>query len=238
MRLLPRSDGLIAALLASIGVLLYEITSAGRPTSFDYFGRLADAFLQGRWWLTEVPPNLVELVPCGPERFCVAYPPLPAVLTLPFVLVFDSATAQTLASAIVGGLSAAPTYLALRTLGAPRSVAGLVTLFALLGTTLWFTASTGDAWYFAHAAAVLCASLAVLGAVRGWPAWSIGALVGAAALARFPVGLALPALAFIVWRVRGGSLLTTAALAVAGALPFIALELAYNIARWGTPTEA
>jgi hypothetical protein len=237
MRLLPRSDGPIAALLASIGVLLYEITSAGRPTSFDYFGRLGEALLQGRWWLSEVPSHFSELVPCGPERFCVAYPPLPALLTLPFVLVFDSATAQTLASAIVGGLSAAPTYLALRTLGAPRSVAALVTLFALLGTTLWFTASTGDAWFFAHAAAVLFASLAVLGAVRGWPAWSVGALVGAAALARFPVGLALPALAFIVWRVRGGSLLRTAALAVAGALPFVALELAYNIARWGTPTE-
>ncbi|MGH2491436.1 MAG: hypothetical protein ACRDF9_07995, partial [Candidatus Limnocylindria bacterium] len=60
MRLLPRSDRAIAALLASVGVLLYEITGAGRPTSFDYFGRLAEAFLQGRWWLTEVPSHFSE----------------------------------------------------------------------------------------------------------------------------------------------------------------------------------
>jgi hypothetical protein len=238
MRVLPRSDGAVAALLASVGVLIYEITGAGRPTSFDYFGRLAEAFLEGRWWLTEVPSHFSELVPCGPERFCVAYPPLPAVMALPFVLVFDSATAQTLASAIVGGLSAAPTYLMMRALGTPRSVAAVVALFALLGTTLWFTSSTGDAWFFAHAVAVLFASLAALGAVRGWPAWSVGALIGAAALARFPVGLALPALALVVWRARGGSLTSTAALAVAGALPFAAIELGYNVLRWGTPAEA
>lgn len=238
MRVLPRSDAAIAALLASAGVLLYEITSAGRPTSFDYFGRLAQAFLQGRWWLTEVPSHFSELVPCGPERFCVAYPPLPALVTIPFVLVFDTATAQTLASAIAGGLSAAPTYLLMRALGAPRPVSAVVTIFALLGTTLLFTAATGDAWFIAHAVAVLFASLAALGAVRGWPAWSVGALLGAAALARFPVGLALPALAFIVWRRRGGSLVATAALALAGAAPFAAVELGYDVLRWGTPTEA
>jgi hypothetical protein len=238
MRVLPRSDGAVAALLASAGVLLYEITSAGRPTSLDYFGRLAQAFLQGRWWLSEVPSHFSELVPCGPERFCVAYPPLPALVTLPFVLVFDTATAQTLASAIAGGLSAAPTYLLMRALGTPRSAAALVTTFALVGTTLLFTAATGDAWFIAHAVAVLFASLAALSAVRGWPAWSVGALLGAASLARFPVALALPALAFIVWRRRGGSLVATAALALAGAAPFAALELGYDILRWGTPTEA
>jgi len=45
-------------------------------------------------------------------------------------------------------------------------------------------------------------------------------------------------LTFIVWRVRGGSLAGTVALTVVGALPFAAIELAYNLARWGTPTEA
>ena len=238
MRLLPRSDGAIAALLASLGVLVYEITGAGRPTSFDYFGRLADAFLHGRWWLTEAPAHFSELVPCGPERFCVAYPPLPALVTLPFVLVFDTATAQTLASAIVGGLSAVPTYLLTRSLGASRSVSTVITIFALLGTTLLFTASTADAWFIAHAVAVLFASLAALGAVRGWPAWSVGALVGAAALARFPVALALPALALVVWRRRGGSLAATFALALAGAVPFAVAELGYDVLRWGSPTEA
>lgn len=237
MRALPRSDGAVAALLASVGVLIYEIAGVGRPTSFDYFGRLAESFLQGRWWLTEFPSHLSELVPCGAGRFCVAYPPMPAVLALPLVPVFGSATAQTLASAIVGGLSAAPTYLLMRAVQVPGPVAAVVTVFALTGTTLLSTASTGDAWFFAHAVAVLLASLAALGAVRGRPGWSVGALIGAATLARFPVALALPALAFIVWRVRGGSLATTGALAIAGMLPFALIQLGYNLLRWGTPTE-
>jgi hypothetical protein len=225
-------------LLASVGVLAYESARAGAPTSFDYFGRLAEALLDGRWWLTEVPAHFSELVPCGAGRFCVAYPPMPAVFALPLVPVFGSATAQTFASAIAGGLSAAPTYLLMRALDVPRVVATLVTVFALAGTTLLFTASTGDAWFFAHAVAVLLASLAALVAVRGWPAWTIGALIGAAALARFPVALALPARAFIVWRVRGGSLVTTMALAFAGAFPFALVELGYNVLRWGTVAEA
>lgn len=238
LRLIPRSDGPIAALLAASVVLLYEITSFGRPTSFDYYGRLARAFLDGRWWLTDAPAHLVELVPCGTERYCVAYPPMPAFIALPFVLVFDTATAQTLASAVVGGLAAAPTYLALRAIDAPKPVAALVTVFAMFGTTLWFTASTGDAWFYAHAVAVLFTSLAVLGALRGWPAWSIGALIGTAALARLPVALALLPLALIVRQRRGDPLPRALLLAAVGILPFIALEVGYDVARWGVPAEA
>jgi len=238
LRLIPRSDGPIAALLAASAVLLYEITSFGRPTSFDYYGRLARAFLDGRWWLTDAPAHLVELVPCGTERFCVAYPPMPAAIAVPFVLVFDTATAQTLASAVVGGLAAAPTYLALRAIDAPKPVAVLVTVFALFGTTLWFTASTGDAWFYAHAVAVLFTSIAVVGALRGWPAWSIGALIGAAALARLPVALALLPLALVARQRRGDPLPRALLSAAAGILPFVMLELGYDIARWGVPSEA
>ena len=219
-------------------MLLYELTSLGRPTSFDYYGRLARAFLDGRWWLLDAPAHLVELVPCGAERFCVAYPPMPAIIAVPFVLVFDTATAQTLASAVVGGLSAAPTYLAIRAMNAPRSVAALITVFAMAGTTLWFTASTGDAWFYAHAVAVLFASLAVLGALRGWPAWTIGALLGAAALARLPIALAVIPLAIMIRHRHGASLPRAVLMTGAGMIPFVALELGYDLARWGAVSEA
>ena len=238
MRLWPRSDGAIAALLSAAAALLYEITGIGRPTSFDYYGRLADALLHGRWWLVTAPSQLIELVPCGADRYCVAYPPMPAILAIPFVVVFDASTAQTLASGIAGGLSAGPTYLAMRALDVPNRIALVVTIFGVAGTTLWFTASTGDAWFFAHAVAVLFASLAVLGALRGWPAWSIGALIGAAALARLPIALALPALALVARERRGGSLVACLGGALIGVIPFVVLELAYNEMRWGAPSEA
>ena len=233
-----RSDGAIAAMLASLAVLLYEITGVGHPTFFDYDARLARALLAGRWWLDAAPAPLNELVPCGADRFCVAYPPLPALVVVPLVPFFATATAQTLASAICGGLSAAPAFLAVRAVGVPRPVAVLTVVFAIAGTTLWFTASTGDAWFYAHAVAVLFTSVAVLGALRGWPAWSIGVLVALGALARFPVVLALPALAYLVAVARRESYRMDLARALAGALPLVLLELGYNVLRWGSPGEA
>lgn len=238
MRPAVRSDATIAALIAAFAVLLYEITGVGRPTFFDYDARLASAFLEGHWWLGPSPSYLNELVPCGAERWCVPYPPLPAFLALPFVLVFPSGTAQTLASAVYGGLAAAPAYLAIRAVGASRGVAVVTTVFAVAGTTAWFTSSTADVWFYAHAVAMLFASLAALAALRGWPAWSVGALVGAAALARFPLALALPALAYATSATRGGGFPRQLALAAAGALPFALVEVAYDLLRWGAPEEA
>jgi len=44
----PRSDGAVA-------VLAYELASLGRATPFDYFGQLAVALVDGRWWLADAP---------------------------------------------------------------------------------------------------------------------------------------------------------------------------------------
>lgn len=234
----PRSDGAVAALLAAAAVLAYELASLGRATPFDYFGQLAAALVDGRWWLADAPARLSELVPCGDGRFCVAYPPLPAVLTLPFLTLLPPAGAQTLASIVVGGLSAVPTYLGLRKFGAPVAMAALTTVFAFAGTGLLYAASTGSAWTFAHAAAVLFASTALLLALDGRPGWLVGAALGAAALARPPVALASLGLAVLVARRRGEAISASAAAIVLGLAPFVAIELAYDVLRWGAPVEA
>ena len=60
-----------------------------RADPFDYFVRLADAFLHGRLYLLEAPSWLNELVPGGGGWY-VVYPPVPAVLLVPFVAVFGT----------------------------------------------------------------------------------------------------------------------------------------------------
>lgn len=232
------SDARLAALLALGACVLYVLVGLGHPTDFDYYGRLADALLHGRWWLTEAPAHLNELQPCGEERWCVVYGAMPALITMPFLAVFDSAAAQTIASQLAGGLAAAPGYLALRAIGTPARTATLVTAFAIAGTTLLFSAADGRAWYMAHAVAVLFSSIALLVALRGGPTWVVGALLAVGALARFPVALAAPGLAIVVSRVRREPLLRCLALLAAGALPFALIEIAYDLARWGVPTEA
>ena len=227
------TDTHVAAVLGLLGAVAYLAFGWGAETVYDYYGRLGDAFVNGRWWLLDAPPWLNELVACGTDRWCVVYPPLPAVLTIPF-LPLGTALAQSVVSRIAGGASAGLLYVGLRGYGAPRWVAIAGAVVSMLGTTLLFTSVDGRSWYAAHAVAMLFASGAFAVAARGGPPWAIGALVGLAALARLPVAAAAPALALLAARRAGTPFLPVLARVVAGGAPFAVLYLAYNVARWGT----
>src|SRR5688572_12191690 len=99
------SDRAAAIWIGVITAAIYVAAGIGLATDYDYYGRLADAFRSGRWWLDEAPPWLNELVQCGDGRYCVAYPPLPAILSLPLVPFFSTAVAQVLVSRLAGGAS-------------------------------------------------------------------------------------------------------------------------------------
>jgi len=227
----------IAVAIGCLAVSGYVIAGWGTATVYDYYGRLADAFVHGRYWLLDDPSWLNELLSCGDGRWCVAYPPLPAVLSIP-LLAFGTATAQDLVSQICGGASAGVLYLALRAYGAPRVVAITGALLSAFGTTLLFTSADGRSWFAAHAVAMLFTTIAFLVAARGGPAWGVGAAIGLAALARLPIAAATPALALLVAQ-RGGLPWRRAFAQVgAGGLPFLIAYVAYNLARWGTITDA
>ncbi|MDQ6858652.1 MAG: hypothetical protein M3Z65_06615, partial [Chloroflexota bacterium] len=168
------SDRWIAVAIGCLAVVGYVIAGWAAPTVYDYYGRLADAFVHGRYWLIEDPPWLNELLSCGDGRWCVAYPPLPAVLSIP-LLGLGTATAQDLVSQLCGGASAGVLYLALRAYGAPRWVAVAGALLSAFGTTLLFTSADGRSWYAAHAVAMLFTTIAFLIALRGGPGWALGA---------------------------------------------------------------
>lgn len=233
----PR-DRLIALSLAVAGAAVYIGLGWGLRTDFDYYGRLALAFAEGRWWLSEAPPWLNELIPCGPGRYCVAYPPLPALLAVPLAPLVGPGVAQGLLSQLAGGASAGVLYLALRAFGSPRPVALAGATLSALGTTLLFSSVDGRAWFTAHSVAVLFASLALLFAARGERGWLVGAAIGLAALARLPVAAAFPALALLAAHRSGRPVGTTFRDVVIGGAPFAALYLGYNLLRWGTPLDA
>ena len=225
-------DKWIAVAIGCVAVAGYVIAGWGAPTVYDYYGRLADAFVHGRYWLTEDPPWLNELLACGDGRWCVAYPPLPAILAVPLVWL-GTATAQGVVSQVFGGASAGVLYAALRAYGAPRIVAITGALLSAFGTTLLFTSADGRSWFAAHAVAMLFTAVAFLIAARGGPAWGV-----VAALARLPVAAAFPALAWLVAR-RGDTTFRSAlARVVAGGLPFFAVYVGYNLLRWGTLSDA
>ena len=237
LRLLRTTDQRIAIGVGALAVATYLAAGWGAPTVYDYYGRLAEAFVQGRYWLTTDPSWLNELLSCGDGKWCVAYPPLPAILAVP-LLFLGTATAQDVVSQVCGGASAGVLYLALRAYGAPRAVAVTGAFLSAFGTTLLFTSADGRSWYAAHAVAMLWTSVAFLIAARGGPAWGVGAAVGLAALARLPVAAAVPALALLAARRSGMPFPRTLAGVLAGGVPFLLIYVAYNVLRWGSVTDA
>lgn len=235
MRIGDRSIAISVASLAAIG---YLAAGFGLLTDYDYYGRLAQAFLHGRWWLLEAPSWLNELLPCGDGRYCVVYPPLPAIVTMPLAAFLPTALSQVIVSRVAGGVSAGILYLALRALGVSRLVALTGCALSAFGTTLFFSSVDGRAWYDAHAVAMPLLSAALLFAARGDAAWLVGAAIGLATLARLPEAAAAPALALLLARRTGRPLGRTLGGVVLGGLPFAAIYVGYDLLRWGTPVDA
>jgi hypothetical protein len=227
-------DVRIAAGIGILGAAAYLAFGWGTETVYDYYGRLAQAFTVGRWWLPDAPPWLNELVSCGPGRWCVAYPPLPAALTIPFLPLGSTALAQSVMARVAGGASAGALYLGLRAYGAPRWVALAGTAASALGTTLLFSSVDGRSWYAAHAVAMLFGSVAFWLAARGGPGWAVGAAIGLAALARLPFAAATPALALLASRRAGTPYVTALRQIVLGGVPLAVVYLGYNVVRWGS----
>src|SRR5437879_9241639 len=173
------SDRAVAIWIAVIAAAIYVAAGIGLATDYDYYGRPADAFLPGRWWLTEAPPWLNELLPCGDGRYCVVYQPLHAIMSLPLVPFFPTAVAQVVASRIAGGASAGVLYYGLRAYGAPRTYALAGALLSAFGTTLFFSSVDGRALYAAQAASMLMLSGALALAARAGNAVATAARTGA-----------------------------------------------------------
>lgn len=231
-------DRSIAVSIASLAAIGYLAAGFGLLTDYDYYGRLAEAFLHGRWWLLEAPSWLNELLPCGDGRFCVVYPPLPAIVTTPLALFLPTALSQVIVSRLAGGVSEGILYLALRALGVSRLVALTGCVLSAFGTTLFFSSVDGRAWYDAHAIAMPFLSAALLFAARGDAAWLVGAAIGLATLARLPEAAAAPALALLLARRSGRPVARTFGGVVLGGLPFAAIYVGYDLLRWGTPVDA
>ena len=176
------------------------------PVYFDY---LAEAFLQGRLDLPD-PPGHHDLSPYQ-DRWYVPFPPLPALLMLPFVYAGGREAIDAVAMSIVlGSASVACVWAVLRVFAQRRWIelnasgrAAIVAFFAL-GTVHWYVAVTGSVWFLSQVSTVTFLALATwLAAASGNPLLS-GSALALAMLARPNVLLGWPLLAGIAaMRVSG-----------------------------------
>lgn len=238
-----RPDTLGTLVIVAATTALYLLASSVDRQELDYFVRLADAFIHGRIYLTEAPSWLNELIPRDGVWY-VAYPPMPALLLVPFVAIFGPGFHQQVASCLFGGIAVGLTWLVLGRFALTGRVRlGLTVVFGF-GTVLWYVAEVGSVWYISHVVAVLFSMAALLLLLdKRWP-FLVGLLLGCAAISRLPVGLTAPFfLALIVglgWPPRlpargrrGAAIRAGLAFLIGIAIP-TAVYLLYNVARWGT----
>lgn len=157
----PSHIGLFFVTLA-LGV--YVLSHPSRSGMYDHFVWQADAFLAGRFaiafpvstgphvnhYFQDVMP--LPLVPGG-DFGLLPFPPLPAVLLLPFVAIFGLATDAQLVGAAIGALNVGLAWRMVSRLTDSRAIAVAATLFFAFGTVHWYAAMLSTTWFLAHVVA-------------------------------------------------------------------------------------
>jgi hypothetical protein len=140
----------------------------------------------------------------------VSFPPLPAVLMLPFVAVSHLKFNDTLFTVIWAAINPVLLFLllgALRKRGySQRSITDdlwLVVMFGV-GSVYYFCSVVGQVWFTAHVIAVTCALAYAWASLEAAHPWLAGLFVGLGYATRTPLGFMVPLFFFEAVRVSGG----------------------------------
>jgi hypothetical protein len=235
---LANPEFLAGAVLTLLAFAAYWFTGPHAVVS-DSSVPLADAFLHGRISIPVDRPWL-ELVPVndGSGGQYSPFPPVPAVVLVPFVALTEAMGVGELSSnlycAVIGAANVALVYWLLARIGVafrPRQV--LTVGFAF--TTNWWVAGMAGVHLWAQVLAAFFLLLALHVAVsRRWPVLA-GLMLALAAGSRLPVALSLPLFLGLYadrWRPTRAQVLLLAGIVVP------ALLMAwYNVARFGSPFD-
>jgi hypothetical protein len=207
----------LPALLVGAGLIALALAAYWLPGSDRYYNHFvwqAMAFLHGtaaiEWpvdlggfprgndWMQDVYPLRELTGDPSTTGALLPFPPLPAVMLVPFVAIWGLATDIRAVSVALGAVDVGLAWWALGRLAISPRVRLATTIFFAFGTVFWYAAQLGTTWFFAHVAAATFALLAIGVALGGDPradeevgaAPSPAALVsGFASSLRRPVGL-------------------------------------------------
>ncbi len=240
-----KQTALICLIFFAISFVIYFLTKETDPTPYNNFIRLADAFLNGRLYLTEDAPWL-ELVHLENKHYVVP-PPMPAILSLPAVAIWGPLTNQTLISIFFGSLNVSLAYLIARTITQNRKIQIWTTAMFGFGTIHWWVAVSGSVWTFSQTISVTFLLVAILLTLYKNHSFLVGLSLGASYWSRLTTILSLPF--FLIYtHERWYKPSNAKALfrkidikflffLVLGIGLFIALNAIYNFARFGTPFD-
>ncbi len=269
-RLSPnRTHKIALAIYIAVTLLFYLSTPKERlsaHTPYNHFALLAECWSQGRLDLGGPPPaytgNNDFAVFHG--RYYISFPPFPAVLLLPAVLLHKGAQHVRDGLVFLGlsGIAPAVLFLALEklrergeNLRSEASNIALSLLFAL-GSVYWFSSVQGTVWFAAHVVGAALAALYIYTSIGAHSPVLAGLFLGLGFATRTPLGFAFPFFLYQALRAHqrgplpeGAGLLsiiknTRADIFEKSLLPFavapsllLSLLLWHNAARFGNPFE-
>lgn len=168
---------MVAVFLAYGGTALLVGRTASPQVA--YFDHLAKAFLEGRLYLVDLPAD--SDLTLHNDRWYVPFPPLAAILMLPWVALFGVAGTNTvLFSIICGAVNVAVLARILDGLARRGWIelgvgdrCWLLLLFAL-GCVHWQVAMEGSVWFLSHTCTLTFIGLAVWAAIATRSPWLTG----------------------------------------------------------------
>ena len=234
-RLVKRIPSSVIA--GGIALLLTWFVSHGRSTPYNNYVLLADALLHGHAWITW-PGSYIDALPYNGQHYVIEAP-LPAILLMPFVATFGTATNQTLLAIVLAAVAIGAAWALGERIGVSPARNAWICAFLLAGTDLLWCAMLGDVWFIAHVAAVCFTMLALAELTGKRRAWLVALWAACAVESRFSMLLAVPVYAYLLatdsdrpfvlapqWRRSVGTFALTLA-------PIALLWVWYNVARWG-----
>jgi hypothetical protein len=237
----PRTWAPVVALIAA--GLAFVPWRAG-PTPANNYVLLASALCHGRLWI-DWPGPRIDAVAIDHLRYIVN-DPVPALLLVPAVWIFGTATNQTLLDNLLGAVAAAAAWRTCEVLAAPRYTTFWLVAVIFVGTDLWWASALGDVWFLAQTSAFAFLMLCLLEIVTRNRGWIVGVTFALAVGSRFTEIMALPAIVYLV-AVRGPfetgrfsmQARRSALVSLCGVLAFATtLWMLYNRARWGVPWDS
>ena len=168
--------------IALVALVLYVSSNPFRFNYYEHFTWQAAAWLEGEAGIRypvfengDEPYNdfFLDVLPLVDDagnptgRALIPFPPLPAVVLLPFVALWGLRTDAQLLASIFGALDVWLVWWMLGGLPARWAARAAATSFFAFGTVFWYTAMLGTTWYFAHVVAVGLAAIAIGLALRG-----------------------------------------------------------------------
>lgn len=166
-------------------LVVYNIGALERENFYNHFVWQAAAWLEGeagiRYPVTQadglgavndyfqdvLPIEDASGAPTG--RALIPFPPLPALVLLPFVAVLGLTTDAALVAAILGALVVGLAFHVIGRLPVSPRVRLLTTVLFGVGTVFWYASQLGSTWYIAHVVAVGLTFLAILVALDADP---------------------------------------------------------------------